>query len=113
MSKVSKAKLKLATASITVEELIAKLEGEIQERQKVIALLRATCFEAMKGSRGRPPTYGSEVASRIGELTAEGKTQRWIAKALGIPISTVGHLAKRVNAKRSGTLGPKVAKRKL
>jgi CRP-like cAMP-binding protein len=109
---MSKPKLKPAAASVTVAELIAKLEGEVQERQKAIALLRSTCIEAMKGRRGRPSTYGPEMASRIGELTAKGKTQRWIAEALGIPIATVGRLAKRVGAKRAGTRGPNVDRKK-
>lgn len=98
---MSKPKLKLTAANMTVGELIAKLEGEIVERQKTIALLRATCSEAAKGTRGRPRTYGSEVASHVGELIAEGKSHRWIAEAFGMPIGSVGNIAKRIGAKRT------------
>ena len=98
---MSKPKLKPAAANVTVGELIARLEGEVQERQGTIALLRETCIEATKGNRGRPREYGPEDAARIGKLIAEGKTQRWIAEALNIPISSVGNLAKRVAAKRA------------
>lgn len=92
---------KSTAANITVGDLIAKLEGEIQKRQKAIALLRDTCSEAMKGSRGRPRTYGSGTASRIGKLIAEGKSHRWIAEVLNMPIGSVGNIAKRIGAKRT------------
>jgi hypothetical protein len=91
---------------VTVSEVVARLEREIADRQKAVTMLRAICSEVMKGPRGRPRTHGSDVAVMIGRMVAEGRTQRVIAKELDLPISTVGRLAKRVGAKRSGTRGP-------
>ena len=41
------------------------------------------------------------VASHVGELIAEGKSHRWIAEAFGMPIGSVGNIAKRIGAKRT------------
>ena len=97
-------------SSTRVADVIVILEREIAERQRALALLKAICSDALKGPRGAPRKYGDVEAARVAALVAEGKTHRAIAAALDMPVASVGQIATRLGAKRTGDKrgGPRV-----
>jgi hypothetical protein len=88
-------------STTSVADVIETLEREIADRQRSLALLKAICSDALKGSRGAPRKYGDVDTARVAVLIAEGQTHRAIAATLGIPVASVGTIATRLGAKRT------------
>jgi hypothetical protein len=98
-------------STATIADVIEVLEREIADRQRALALLKAICSDALKGSIGRPRKYDVADEARIAALIAEGKTHRAISAMLSIPVASIGKIASRLSAKReTGDLrgGPRV-----
>jgi hypothetical protein len=52
--------------------------------------------------RGRPPIYDDAAVARVAQMIQRGMTHRKIAAAMGIPVASVGNLARKAGAKRTG-----------
>jgi hypothetical protein len=89
-----------AIGEIKLRDIIEILEREIADRERALALLKAICGDALKGTRGAPRKYGDIAVARVTSMIAQGQTHRAIAASLDMPLASVGNIAKRMGVRR-------------